>query len=65
MKPWASVIGGENEKEKTKRIVIIKEIISHERDLVKTNPQNQVVAQNKIARLKKIGETWIRVVLHA
>ena len=27
MKPWASVIGGENEKEKTKRIVIIKEIM--------------------------------------
>ena len=51
MKPWASVIGGEDEKEKTKRIVIIKEISSHERDLIKTKPQNQVLAHNKLAPL--------------
>jgi hypothetical protein len=54
MKPWASVIGGENEKEKTKRIVIIKEIISHEKDLIKTNPQNHAGGGPKQNRSIKI-----------
>jgi hypothetical protein len=60
MKPWATVLEGENEKETIESIVGIKEIIIDETDLIKKRPQNEVV-QNKLklllgANLKKVEE---------
>ena len=52
MKPRASVIKGEDKKEKTKRIEGIKEIFIDKTDkLIKMGPQNQVVAKKNLAPL--------------